>query len=147
MAMPSYDSFLYQKTKNYFIFVILIVLILITVISILFIIKSYDIHVVNGFIKCEDECIIKINVIPEQVNLLNNAEFIKINDKKYSYEILAISDIDIDYHRMINYQTLLLEIDLDKSIRQDNLVVDIHIHSNKEALMRKIIAKFIGKEE
>jgi len=145
--MLSYDSFLYQKPKKYFILVSLIGLILITIIIILCSIKSYDIQKINGFIECERACIVKINVIPEDVNLLNVAEFIKINDKKYSYEILAISDIDIDYHHMINYQTLTLKINLDKQIRQNNLVVDIHIHSNKEPLMKKIIEKFIGKEE
>ena len=139
--MPSLDGLLYLKPKREFIIVIVISFLIISIPIIMYFKNSYDIYNIKGYIKCNPECIVNINIL--DISTINNGAYLKINKNKNAYQIKTIGKMEFDYLTMTNYQTVEIQTKLNDELKKDNLVVELSFYTNKERLLKKIIKRFI----
>ena len=138
-----YESLLIKKPKKYFILVVFLATMIITILIILSQIKTYDIYHLSGIIQCNGKCTINVNVKTLDLLHLNEAEFLRIAKKKYDFNIVDISEVNIDFLTNTNFQSVVMYTELDESLQINNLVVDIYVYTNKEVVIRKLINRLI----
>lgn len=101
--------------------------------------EYYDSYQTFGIV---DNSIIYINIPLDYSDTLKNGEYLKINNKEYDYQILEISNIEVDSVNYINYQTYAIEIDEELL---NNEVLTITFYYNKEKNYQKL-KRIIWKE-
>lgn len=84
--------------------------------------------------------LIKINVYQKDLDTILNGTFIKINNQKYNYQIISLSEVIIDNNK--NYQIISIQIN---DQFWPNEVLNIKAYAHKESIKEKIL-KYIGKE-
>lgn len=94
--------------------------------------EYYDSYQTFGIV---DNSIIYINIPLDYSDTLKNGEYLKINNKEYDYQILEISNIEVDSVNYINYQTYAIEIDEELL---NNEVLTITFYYNKEKNYQKL---------
>ena len=95
--------------------------------------KIYDTFKLKGIV---NNNLILINLPIKYSDTIVKGKFVKIDNKKYSYQIKNISTIKIDKSNLIEYQTN--EIKVSKKIYQ-NEIINLIIYFQKEKLINKII--------
>ena len=95
--------------------------------------KIYDTFKLKGIV---NNNLILINLPIKYSDTIVKGKFVKIDNKKYSYQIKNISTIKIDKSNLIEYQTI--EIKVSKKIYQ-NEIINLIIYFQKEKLINKII--------
>lgn len=91
---------------------------------------TYDNLIVSGIYSEE---IISINVLSDYSSIITRGEYIKIDDEKYEYQVLSVSEIISDG---INYYQTI-EIEVPKNYF-DNEVLEINIFYDHEKIIKKI---------
>lgn len=131
----NYDELLNIKYKVYNGFLVLIILGIILTIY-LFNNEVYDVYNTFGYIN-NDNLILNIPI--EYSDTVVNGEYLMINDKKYNYEILNISEILQSNN--INYQEVTLKFE---NQFLENMVLNTNIYHTKEKVFTKIKKIIVG---
>ena len=130
-----YDELLNIKYKVYNGFLVLIILGIILTVY-LFNNEVYDVYNTFGYIN-NDNLILNIPI--EYSDTVVNGEYLMINDKKYNYEILNISEILQSNN--INYQEVTLKFE---NQFLENMVLNTNIYHTKEKVFTKIKKIIVG---
>ena len=131
----NYDELLNIKYKVYNGFLVLIILGIILTVY-LFNNEVYDVYNTFGYIN-NDNLILNIPI--EYSDTVVNGEYLMINDKKYNYEILNISEILQSNN--INYQEVTLKFE---NQFLENMVLNTNIYHTKEKVFNKIKKIIVG---
>lgn len=131
----NYDELLNIKYKVYNGFLALIILGIILTVY-LFNNEVYDVYNTFGYIN-NDNLILNIPI--EYSDTVVNGEYLMINDKKYNYEILNISEILQSNN--INYQEVTLKFE---NQFLENMVLNTNIYHTKEKVFTKIKKIIVG---
>lgn len=131
----NYDELLNIKYKVYNGFLVLIILGIILTVY-LFNNEVYDVYNTFGYIN-NDNLILNIPI--EYSDTVVNGEYLMINDKKYNYEILNISEILQSNN--INYQEVTLKFE---NQFLENMVLNTNIYHTKEKVFTKIKKLIVG---
>ncbi len=131
----NYDELLNIKYKVYNGFLVLIILGIILTVY-LFNNEVYDVYNTFGYIN-NDNLILNIPI--EYSDTVVNGEYLMINDKKYNYEILNISEILQSNN--INYQEVTLKFE---NQFLENMVLNTNIYHTKEKVFTKIKKIIVG---
>ena len=115
----SYDELINIKYHLYHVFIIVTIIVLIISIFLLHI-KVYNAFNTKGYIKNNK---LVINIPIENSNIIINGKYLKIDNKKYNYEIENISEILLSNN--INYQEVILNIENDF---KENTIIDVTIY-------------------
>ena len=103
----------------------------------LFYFKTYDVYNTKGYLECNEKCNIMVSINIDDINKINKANFLKINDKVLNYNNINIGNIEVDEINKINIQSVNFEVDqLDNDLL--NTFQDIKIYSNYESIIKKI---------
>ncbi len=125
----SYDELINIKYHLYHVFIIVTIIVLIISIFLLNI-KVYNAFNTKGYIKNNK---LVINIPIENSNIIINGKYLKIDNKKYNYEIENISEILLSNN--INYQEVILNIENDF---KENTIIDVTIYYDLEKVATKI---------
>ena len=125
----SYDELINIKYHLYHVFIIVTIIVLIISIFLLNI-KVYNAFNTKGYIKNNK---LVINIPTENSNIIINGKYLKIDNKKYNYEIENISEILLSNN--INYQEVILNIENDF---KENTIIDVTIYYDLEKVATKI---------
>lgn len=130
----NYDWLLNIKSKNFRFFIIVPVLIAIIVV---YMIKcdTYDKYGAMGVFE-ENFLIIQLPI--DATEFVTNGDYLKINDKEYSYKIEEVSQMSYDYTLNVNYQIVKLAIADLKLL--ENEAVKVTFYYNKEKIINKVIS-------
>ena len=131
----NYDELLNIKYKVYNGFLVLIILGIILTVY-LFNNEVYDVY--NTFVYINNDNLI-LNIPIEYSDTVVNGEYLMINDKKYNYEILNISEILQSNN--INYQEVTLKFE---NQFLENMVLNTNIYHTKEKVFTKIKKIIVG---
>ena len=131
----NYDELLNIKYKVYNGFLVLIILGIILTVY-LFNNEVYDVYNTFGYINNEN---LILNIPIEYSDTVVNGEYLMINDKKYNYEILNISEILQSNN--INYQEVTLKFE---NQFLENMVLNTNIYHTKEKVFKKIKKIIVG---
>ena len=131
----NYDELLNIKYKVYNGFLVLIILGIILTVY-LFNNEVYDVYNTFGYINNEN---LILNIPIEYSDTVVNGEYLMINDKKYNYEILNISEILQSNN--INYQEVTLKFE---NQFLENMVLNTNIYHTKEKVFTKIKKIIVG---
>ncbi len=130
------DYLLSIKPSYMFIPIIIFSSLIIIIISICYF-KTYDVFVTKGYLSCDNKCNIVVSVNPIDINKINKANYIKLNDKLIDFKKIIIDDIQVDEINKINIQNVNVEVDqLDNDYL--NTFQDIKVYSNYESIFSKI---------
>lgn len=127
----TYDYLLNMKVK-YHLKLILLTFVFIIVSGFVLTYKVYDIYEIVG-ISTGDTVV--INVPLDYSDTIKNGEYLKINDRKYDYEILDIGGLEYDLELGLNFQSYSLKIE--ESFKK-NEVLKIKIYYDYEKIIKKI---------
>ena len=125
----SYDELINIKYHLYHVFIIVTIIVLIISIFLLNI-KVYNAFNTKGYIKNNK---LVINIPIENSNIIINGKYLKIDNKKYNYEIENISEILLSNN--INYQEVILNMENDF---KENTIIDVTIYYDLEKVATKI---------
>lgn len=126
----------YDKLNiKYGILTIILVIILLGLIIYMHFLKVYSVYNSIGYF--EDGFLI-INIEMDNSDVVNNKNYLKINNQKYKYDIFEKSNLLIENN--INYYSYKLKVS-DYSF-EENKIENITFYYNKENLIKKI-AKII----
>lgn len=125
----SYDELINIKYHLYHVFIIVTIIVLIISIFLLNI-KVYNAFNTKGYIKNNK---LVINIPIKNSNIIINGKYLKIDNKKYNYEIENISEILLSNN--INYQEVILNIENDF---KENTIIDVTIYYDLEKVATKI---------
>ena len=131
----NYDELLNIKYKVYNGFLVLIILGIILTVY-LFNNEVYDVYNTFGYINNNN---LILNIPIEYSDTVVNGEYLMINDKKYNYEILNISEILQSNN--INYQEVTLKFE---NQFLENMVLNTNIYHTKEKVFTKIKKIIVG---
>ena len=110
-----------------------ILVILVAILSIIILnLECYDTEKYQGIYS---DGVINLNVTPDYLDTLINGEYLKINDKQYDYEILSISELQLNEFDYNNYQ--MVKIKVNKEFI-NNEVINIVVYKNKEKVINKL---------
>lgn len=132
--MNSLDNFkfIYEKPKKYNIVLLIYILLLIFLIIFSSTIKCYSkLKVKATFI--DDEIIIPI--ILDNTKVIEKSDFLKIDDKKYNFEILEYGEIYNDGD--VNIQDIIINSNISKKL--ENQVFELTFYYDEELLIKKIV--------
>lgn len=124
-----YDTLLNQKI--HFSIILRTPLFLLIIFLVWFSNKSY--YDTYKIMAISDTNYLYLNVPLDYSDTLNNGDYLKINDKKYLYEIIDISDIEVVEN--INYQVFTIKVEEEF---KNNEVVNVVIYHNQEKIIKKI---------
>lgn len=127
----SYLDILNMKYKYSFKIIILSTLFILFIIYLLNL-DIYNTYQIKGYV-IDNLVYFKLPI--EYPDVINNLEYIKINEEKGNYEIKNISAVMFDEDNLVNYQ--LISIDTKKEEKEEN-IVNICIYYNKEKVYKKL---------
>lgn len=113
-------------------FLIVSLILSLTLIIVAYFTKCYDAYNGVGVFKNHE---IALNINVEDINKVLESDFIKINNKRYKFSVLSISDIQYNELAMTNYQTITIEV---KEKYIENMYLEITFYSNKQRIITKI---------
>jgi len=130
------------KPKYNIVLYITLVFIILIFISLCYF-KTYDIYNYRGFIYCNDKCYVKLIIDIQEINKVDNIDYIKINNNKYIIDNINISEIVSDEISKINYH--IVEYELNSLNERLNTFQDVKVYSNEEYIINKIINNFFRR--
>lgn len=140
MSINNNYFYLLNLKPKYFKFITVSLLMFIILI---YFFKTIKIYSKSAFYAVSDSGYLYININIEDSDTVNNIEYIEIDNKKFSCNIQAISEIKIDEDTHVNYQTYKFATE-DNSL--NNQVKKVIIYYNYDYLYVKIAKKIFGKE-
>ena len=126
-----YENLLNIPYKSFRVFLIIIAISIIVFISVLNI-KVYDVY--NTYAIYQNSHLI-LNIPINYSDTITNAEYFKIDDEKYEFEVLSVSEILVDTNAMINYQEVIISYD---KVMPENTIVNVSIYYDQEKVLEKI---------
>lgn len=127
----SYQELLNMKYKSYLYWHVgFIILILI-----LIFLQNYEVYDIYNTYGYYDKGGIKFNIPFINSDIINNMEYLKINNENYEYQNISISEILLDQATLTNYQEVSIE---GAKSFIDNQVLKVTIYHNKEKIIKKI---------
>lgn len=106
--------------------------------------KTYDIDYLKlKVIKENDGYLGVINIYETNTMKFNNKTLIKINGEKRNHEIIRVNDLTGDLELGLNYQEVIMQIDLKEYEKIENIYLNITLFNNEQSLFKKTINKFI----
>ena len=135
--MISYQSLLNIKNKEY-ISIIILPIIIIIIIFLASLLKMYD-KITFTYIY-DDNVIVMVPI--ENVDSVIYGNFLAINNQKYDYEIIELSEIQSS--NGFNYQNILLDV---KGINKlaNNQLGTVSFYYNEDKIIKKILNIFFWK--
>lgn len=127
----NYEKLLNIPYKIFRVFLIIIAISIIVFISVLNI-KVYDVY--NTYAIYQNSHLI-LNIPINYSDTITNAEYFKIDDEKYEFEVLSVSEILVDTNAMINYQEVIVSYD---KVMPENTIVNVSIYYDQEKVLEKI---------
>lgn len=127
----NYEKLLNIPYKSFRVFLIIIAISIIVFISVLNI-KVYDVY--NTYAIYQNSHLI-LNIPINYSDTITNAEYFKIDDEKYEFEVLSVSEILVDTNAMINYQEVIISYD---KVMPENTIVSVSIYYDQEKVLEKI---------
>lgn len=127
----NYEKLLNIPYKSFRVFLIIIAISIIVFISVLNI-KVYDVY--NTYAIYQNSHLI-LNIPINYSDTITNAEYFKIDDEKYEFEVLSVSEILVDTNAMINYQEVIVSYD---KVMPENTIVNVSIYYDQEKVLEKI---------
>ena len=127
----NYEKLLNIPYKSFRVFLIIIAISIIVFISVLNI-KVYDVY--NTYAIYQNSHLI-LNIPINYSDTITNAEYFKIDDEKYEFEVLSVSEILVDTNAMINYQEVIVSYD---KVMPENTIVSVSIYYDREKVLEKI---------
>lgn len=127
----NYEKLLNIPYKSFRVFLIIIANSIIVFISVLNI-KVYDVY--NTYAIYQNSHLI-LNIPINYSDTITNAEYFKIDDEKYEFEVLSVSEILVDTNAMINYQEVIISFD---KVMPENTIVNVSIYYDQEKVLEKI---------
>lgn len=127
----NYEKLLNIPYKSFRVFLIIIAISIIVFISVLNI-KVYDVY--NTYAIYQNSHLI-LNIPINYSDTITNAEYFKIDDEKYEFEVLSVSEILVDTNAMINYQEVIISYD---KVMPENTIVNVSIYYDQEKVLEKI---------
>ena len=134
----NYESFLKTNPKHFHLLLILSIF-LITIIIYSNNIYINDVYTSIGYVNCDSNCLLKISIPIDK--MINNIDYISIDNNKYNDYSLYYEDIKYDENKMIYYQNMLITTD---SNMINNTLHEIKIFYNNETLFKKILSIIIN---
>ena len=120
-----------KKPNNNRITIIFLASTLIMFIMICSIFKTYTVTKTVGYIECNEECYININLSSNNIDKLSNNTLLEIDSIKY--EISEINYNDMFVENNIPYQNITIKTDL-----KEEKIVNIKLLNNKQRVIKKI---------
>lgn len=127
----NYEKLLNIPYKSFRVFLIIMAISIIVFISVLNI-KVYDVY--NTYAIYQNSHLI-LNIPINYSDTITNAEYFKIDDEKYEFEVLSVSEILVDTNAMINYQEVIISFD---KVMPENTIVNVSIYYDQEKVLEKI---------
>ena len=127
----NYEKLLNIPYKSFRVFLIIMAISIIVFISVLNI-KVYDVY--NTYAIYQNNHLI-LNIPINYSDTITNAEYFKIDDEKYEFEVLSVSEILVDTNAMINYQEVIVSYD---KVMPENTIVNVSIYYDREKVLEKI---------
>ncbi len=127
----NYEKLLNIPYKSFRVFLIIMAISIIVFISVLNI-KVYDVY--NTYAIYQNSHLI-LNIPINYSDTITNAEYFKIDDEKYEFEVLSVSEILVDTNAMINYQEVIVSYD---KVMPENTIVNVSIYYDREKVLEKI---------
>ena len=127
----NYEKLLNIPYKSFRVFLIIMAISIIVFISVLNI-KVYDVY--NTYAIYQNSHLI-LNIPINYSDTITNAEYFKIDDEKYEFEVLSVSEILVDTNTMINYQEVIISYD---KVMPENTIVNVSIYYDQEKVLEKI---------
>lgn len=127
----NYEKLLNIPYKSFRVFLIIMAISIIVFISVLKI-KVYDVY--NTYAIYQNSHLI-LNIPINYSDTITNAEYFKIDDEKYEFEVLSVSEILVDTNAMINYQEVIISFD---KVMPENTIVNVSIYYDQEKVLEKI---------
>lgn len=127
----NYEKLLNIPYKSFRVFLIIMAISIIVFISVLNI-KVYDVY--NTYAIYQNSHLI-LNIPINYSDTITNAEYFKIDDEKYEFEVLSVSEILVDTNAMINYQEVIISYD---KVMPENTIVNVSIYYDQEKVLEKI---------
>lgn len=127
----NYEKLLNIPYKSFRVFLIIMAISIIVFISVLNI-KVYDVY--NTYAIYQNSHLI-LNIPINYSDTITNAEYFKIDDEKYEFEVLSVSEILVDTNAMINYQEVIVSYD---KVMPENTIVNVSIYYDQEKVLEKI---------
>ena len=127
----NYEKLLNIPYKSFRVFLIIMAISIIVFISVLNI-KVYDVY--NTYAIYQNSHLI-LNIPINYSDTITNAEYFKIDDEKYEFEVLSVSEILVDTNAMINYQEVIVSYD---KVMPENTIVSVSIYYDREKVLEKI---------
>lgn len=127
----NYEKLLNIPYKSFRVFLIIMAISIIVFISVLNI-KVYDVY--NTYAIYQNSHLI-LNIPINYSDTIINAEYFKIDDEKYEFEVLSVSEILVDTNAMINYQEVIISYD---KVMPENTIVNVSIYYDQEKVLEKI---------
>ena len=127
----NYEKLLNIPYKSFRVFLIIMAISIIVFISVLNI-KVYDVY--NTYAIYQNSHLI-LNIPINYSDTITNAEYFKMDDEKYEFEVLSVSEILVDTNAMINYQEVIISYD---KVMPENTIVNVSIYYDQEKVLEKI---------
>ncbi len=102
-------------------------------------VKSYENYSTMAYCVSEDGNYLNIDTEINDVSKITKSKFLKIDDKKYDFEVIEIGDLMIDEYAKINYQKILLKVN--KNLI-DNEIIKVNFYYDQERIIKKLIKFF-----
>ncbi len=126
----NYQDLLNIKLKKY----PLIIVTLVLIIFVIFVLNIKIYSVYESILYCAEGKYF-INIPIKDVDKINNANYVMVNNQKYDFKILNISELLIDEINLINYQKY--QISMPKKLLE-NEIVKIKVYYQEERIIKKI---------
>lgn len=135
-------KFLQEKPK---IIPLEVICLLATIFLILFSLnyKTYDKKQFKIKIFKEETYLASLNVYEANKIDFNEKTILKINKEKRNYKLKQIIDLKGDPLTGLNYQEIIMQIDLKEQEKIENIYLDLIVLNNYQNLFKKIIKLFI----
>ena len=112
-------------------------IVIIIIVLTMFYFKTYDVYYTKGYLMCNKECNIILSANIDDINKINKANYIKIDNKTVDFKKINIGDIQVDEINKINTYNVNIEVNqLDNDYL--NTFQDVKIYSNYESILNKI---------
>lgn len=118
----------YNVFKLIFIIAFLLIMVFVGILNV----KVYDVY--NTYAYYENGNIV-LDIPITYSDTILNTEYFKITDKKYEFNVMAISDVLLNRESMINYQEVTVGVD---DVYPEKAIVKVSIYYNKEKVLSKI---------
>lgn len=101
----------------------------------------------SGIIVKEDnKFLLKINVVPDQLQDILKNNILIINNRKYKYDIEKINENLYVTDSLINYQILYLKINIDKCYQKENAIIKLKLKIKEDKIISYFTNYLLRKE-